>query len=74
MNDEKRIAHRENGDNALSVRARDNRLVLRTLAGDDEAFEELVRLYYSRIRSLVYHHLHKDDDIDDAMQEIFIKA
>jgi len=74
VSDEKRIAARESDENALVLRARDSRLVSRTLAGDSEAFEDLVRLYYDRIRSLVYHHLHREDELDDALQEIFLKA
>jgi len=74
VSDEKRIAARESDENALVLRARDSRLVSRTLAGDAEAFEDLVRLYYDRIRALVYHHLHREDELDDALQEIFLKA
>ncbi len=74
MNDEKRIARRETDESRLAVRTRDNRLVSRTLAGDDEAYEDLVRLYYDRIRGLLYHHLHREDELDDALQEIFVKA
>lgn len=74
MNNDSSIARRESADELMAVRARDNRLVSRTLAGDDEAFEDLVRIYYYRIRAMVYHHLHREDDLDDALQEIFIKA
>ena len=72
--EETRIARRDIDEGALSVRARDNRLVARTLAGDNEAFEDLARLYYDRVRGLVHHHLHREDDLDDALQEIFLKA
>jgi RNA polymerase sigma-70 factor (ECF subfamily) len=74
VNDQKSIARREPDENVLAVRARDNRLVSRILAGDNEAFEELVRAYYDRIRGLVYHHLHSEDELDDALQDIFVKA
>jgi RNA polymerase sigma-70 factor, ECF subfamily len=74
VREENRIAVRDSDENALSVRARDGRLVARSLAGDPEAFEDLVRLYYDRVRALVHHHLHREDDLDDAMQEIFLKA
>jgi len=74
VNDETRIARRDASDDALAVRSRDSRLVSRTLAGDEEAFENLVRLYFTRIRALVYHHLHREDELDDALQEIFLKA
>lgn len=74
MNKENSIARREPADEIVAARARDNRLVSRIIAGDDEAFEDLVRLYYDRIRALVFHHLHREDDLDDALQEIFLKA
>jgi RNA polymerase sigma-70 factor (ECF subfamily) len=74
VSEETRIARRDSDESALSVRARDNRLVARTLAGDDEAFEDLARLYYDRVRGLVHHHLHREDDLDDALQDIFLKA
>ena len=71
---ETRIARRETADEALAVRSRDSRLVSRTIGGDEEAFEDLVRLYYDRIRALVFHHLHREDELDDALQDIFLKA
>lgn len=74
MNEETRIARREADESGLSTRARDNRLVARTVAGDLEAFEDLTRLYYDRVRALVHHHLHREDELEDALQEIFIKA
>jgi len=74
VTEESRIATRDASDDKPAIHARDNRLVSRTLAGDPEAFEDLVRLYYDRIRALVYHHLHREDDLDDALQDIFLKA
>jgi RNA polymerase sigma-70 factor (ECF subfamily) len=74
VNEETRIACRDADESALSVRSRDSRLVARTLVGDPEAFEDLVRLYYDRVRALVHHHLHREDDLDDALQDIFLKA
>jgi len=74
VDEETRIARRDTAESSLAVRARDNRLVSRTLVGDDEAFEELVRLYYDRLRAMVFHHLHREDDLDDALQDIFLRA
>ena len=74
VREETRIACRESEEAAVSVRTRDGRLVARSLAGDPEAFEDLVRLYYDRVRALVHHHLHREDDLDDALQEIFLRA
>ncbi|MFH1675436.1 MAG: sigma-70 family RNA polymerase sigma factor [bacterium] len=74
MKEETRISKYETAENIPAVRARDNRLVSRVLVGSDEAFEELVRLYYDRVRALVWHHLHREDELDDALQDIFLKA
>ena len=74
MKEETRIARTDTAESSMAVRARDNRLVSRTLAGDDEAFEDLVRFYYDRLRALVFHHLHREDELDDALQDIFLKA
>ena len=74
MKEETRIARTDAAESSMAVRARDNRLVSRTLAGDDEAFEELAGLYYDRLRALVFHHLHREDELDDALQDIFLKA
>lgn len=74
MKEETRITPREAADGAMAVRARDSRLVSRVLSGDNQAFEDLVRAYYGRVRALVFHHLHREDDLDDALQEIFIKS
>jgi len=74
VKEETRIARTDTAESSMAVRARDNRLVSRTLAGDDEAFEDLVRLYYDRLRALVFHHLHREDELDDALQDIFLKA
>ena len=48
VSDENRIKARESDDNALVLRARDSNLVTRTLTGDSEAFEDLVRLQETR--------------------------
>jgi len=74
VKEETRIARTDTAESSMAVRARDNRLVSRTLAGDDEAFEDLVRFYYDRLRALVFHHLHREDELDDALQDIFLKA
>lgn len=58
----------------LDIRKRDSRLVVLTLSGDEDAFSELVRLYYDRLRALVHYHLHREDELDDALQEIFLRA
>lgn len=41
---------------------------------DAEAFEELVRLYYPKIRQLVYNMTRQPEDADDVTQDVFIRA
>lgn len=43
-------------------------------AGNNEAFSHLVSLYQRRVFSLVYHVVRRPDEVEDIVQEIFIKA
>lgn len=43
-------------------------------AGDREAFSNLVSLHHHRIFSLAYHMVRRPDDVEDIVQEVFIKA
>jgi RNA polymerase sigma-70 factor (ECF subfamily) len=54
--------------------ASDDILITRFQAGDEHAFRLLVERYSERIRNLVFSIFHDSDLIDDATQEIFIKA
>jgi len=49
-------------------------LVRRCLAGDAEAWEELVRLSHRRIYNLCYRFTGAGDDAEDLTQEVFIKV
>ncbi len=42
--------------------------------GDREAFGWLVETYHQPIFSLVFHLVHRHDEVEDIVQEIFIKA
>ena len=54
--------------------ADDQTLVLRTLNGDDHAFEYLFNRYREAIRRLFLHRLGGARDADDLLQETFIKV
>ncbi|MEM6293405.1 MAG: sigma-70 family RNA polymerase sigma factor [Myxococcota bacterium] len=52
--------------------ARDRQLVVRLKAGDQRAFEELVRLYQDRVFALSYRMLGNRQEAEDLAQEVFI--
>jgi len=55
--------------------ARDNdQLIRAVLAGNDRAFDELVRLHKRFVFNLCYRLLGDYDDADDCAQEVFIKV
>ena len=49
-------------------------LVLRLRAGEDAAYEELVRTYAGRLLAAVRRYLPAEDDARDAVQEAFLSA
>ncbi len=52
----------------------DERLIQFTLAGEDEAFAELVRRHKSRVFGTARRFAQNDHELDDVCQEIFIKV
>ena len=52
----------------------DERLIQSTLAGDDEAFAELVRRHKRKIFGIAARFARNDHDLDDLCQEVFVKA
>ena len=52
----------------------EDRLVRRARRRDAAAFTELVRRYDAQLRDLAFHLLGDRDLIDDAMQELYVKA
>jgi RNA polymerase sigma-70 factor (ECF subfamily) len=52
----------------------DERLIRSTLAGDDEAFAELVRRHKRKVFGIAARFAHNDHELDDICQEIFVKA
>jgi RNA polymerase sigma-70 factor (ECF subfamily) len=54
--------------------AEDYELVRAVQAGDEKAFEKLVKKYQRQIANIVYLTLGNRDDADDVTQEVFIRA
>jgi RNA polymerase sigma-70 factor (ECF subfamily) len=52
----------------------DERLIQSALAGDDEAFAELVRRHKRKVFGIAARFARHDQELDDVCQEIFIKA
>ena len=57
-----------------SARSLDSTLVQRTLAGEAAAFEELVERYQGRLFALARHYTRNAVDIEDMVQDTFLKA
>lgn len=51
----------------------DRDLVRRCQAGDESAFEKLVRKYQQTVLNLVYHNVGNRSEVEDIAQKIFIK-
>ena len=49
-------------------------LVKRCQAGDDQAFDELVTKYRTRVFAMIYHLVHNEQDAWDLAQDGFLKA
>lgn len=60
-------------DRAAQV-ARDAALVLRVRAGDDGAFDELVRLYLQQAFRVAFRVVGHREDAEDLVQEVFLAA
>ncbi len=57
-----------------SPAAQDAALVRRAQAGDDSAFDQLVRRNQSRVFGIAYHMLGHREDAEDVAQAVFLKA
>jgi len=58
----------------MANRADDGELVRRTLAGERDAFAELVGRYRDAVFGLAYHYLGNFEEAQDAAQEAFVRA
>ena len=66
-----------NNGRAMSVaidETTDERLIQSALAGDDEAFAELVRRHKRKVFGIAARFARDDHELDDICQEIFVKA
>ncbi|MBN2356801.1 sigma-70 family RNA polymerase sigma factor [candidate division KSB1 bacterium] len=61
-------------DRELNQTMTDEELVVRFQGGDERAFDELLRRYEQKIRTLCWRYLSQPDDVEDGAQETFIKA
>ena len=59
---------------AEQSRGDDERFLERLRAGDERAFEELVRMYGGRMLAIARHFLSRTEDAQDAVQEAFLSA
>ena len=57
-----------------TAKTMDAQLVERTLAGEPEAFQELVERYQGRLFALARHYTRNAADIEDMVQDTFLKA
>jgi RNA polymerase sigma-70 factor, ECF subfamily len=70
-------SRRTNNGRAMSAaidEPTDQRLIQSTLAGDDEAFAELVRRHKRKVFGIAARFARNDHELDDICQEIFVKA
>ena len=63
-----------NATEKVGDRVSDQQLVERAMAGQREAYAELIRRHHSHTRGLCLSILSNGSDADDAVQEIFVKA
>lgn len=58
----------------LSSSPSDARLVRRALAGNTDEFNRLVERYYPAVKAVAHAHLRRPEDVEDAVQDSFLKA
>jgi RNA polymerase sigma-70 factor, ECF subfamily len=56
----------------IAEQLREQLLVVRCQAGDDDAFEELVARYHPRLRYYLRRLLPGEDEVDDVLQEVWL--
>ena len=52
----------------------DAQLVKATVAGDPQAFEEIVERYQRLVFNIIYHYMGRRNEVEDLAQEVFLKA
>jgi RNA polymerase sigma-70 factor, ECF subfamily len=61
-------------DGAASMESAERIMVMAALAGDDEAFETVIRTYSRRVYIVAYAILQDPSEAEDIVQEAFLKA
>lgn len=61
-------------DNTSKTKNDDNILINKALAGDQTAYEKLMKKYYQLIYNLIFRMISRKEDVEDLTQEAFIKA
>lgn len=56
------------------MNAKDQILVRKTLAGDSEAFGDLVERYNRLVHGVILHKVRRPDEVEDLVQDVFCKA
>ena len=69
-----RLSTREEGPSALRMPWSDEELVARSMAGDADSFNELVRRWERPIYALAYRQIGREEDARDVCQETFLRA
>lgn len=54
--------------------ASDQELVIKSMQGDNQAFDELVYLYQNKVYALAFRYMGNEDDAYDMAQDTFVKA
>lgn len=61
-------------ENTSKTKSDDNILINKALAGDQNAYEKLMKKYYQLIYNLIFRMISRKEDVEDLTQEAFIKA
>lgn len=71
---EKKTCSLKLNSNKKTVVDSDELLIKKSVEGEDESFEELVKRYESRVYNLIYQMVENKDDTEELLQETFIKV
>ena len=52
----------------------DGELVAQILAGDSDAFEQLIKRYQKLVFNIIYNHMGRRGEVEDLAQEVFLKV
>ena len=69
-----RLTDKEKGPSALRMTWTDEELVARTIGGDADSFNELIRRWERPIYALAYRQIGREEDARDVCQDTFLRA